>query len=101
MQRKYWLASLVLMVSLQVEATSFVMTTDAIVSTVKGTSDVTSSSFGENKLVLAAKGDAASFVASAGVIRGVNLEAAFQHIRGKLPSLQVEDMELAQAILAL
>ncbi|MCR7717227.1 DUF2388 domain-containing protein, partial [Pseudomonas aeruginosa] len=45
--------------------------------------------------------DAASFVASQGDIRGSHLEAALRHIRGKLPSLAANDMQLAQAILTI
>jgi uncharacterized protein (TIGR02448 family) len=101
MQNKHWLAVLAMGLSLQVGATSFVVTTDGIVNSVEGTSDVTSSSFGDDKVVREAKDDAASFVASQGDIRGAHLEAAFQRIRGKLPELQVNDMQLAQAILAL
>lgn len=101
MQGKYWLASCALVFSLQAGATSFVVTTDAMVNTVEATTDVTSSSFGDDKVVRQAKDDAASFVASGGAIRGAHLEAALQHIRGKLPALQVGDMQLAQAILAI
>ena len=81
MQSKYWLAALALGLSLQAGATSFVVTTDGIVNTVDGTSDVTSSSFGDDKVVREAKDDAASFVASQGSIRGARLEAALQHVR--------------------
>ncbi|PYC25637.1 DUF2388 domain-containing protein [Pseudomonas alcaligenes] len=101
MQSRYWLAALALGCSLQVGATSFVVTTDGMVNTVDATTDVTSSTFGDDKVVREAKDDAASFVASRGDIRGAHLEAAFQHIRGKLPELQLDDMQLAQAILAL
>jgi uncharacterized protein (TIGR02448 family) len=101
MQSKYWLAAVALGLSLQVGATSFVVTTDGMVNTVEGTTDVSSSTFGDDKVVREAKDDAASFVASRGEIRGAHLEAALQHIRGKLPELQVDDMQLAQAILAL
>ncbi|WP_252275519.1 DUF2388 domain-containing protein [Pseudomonas subflava] len=101
MQSKHWLAALALGFSLQAGATSFVVTTDAMVNTVEGTTDVTSSTFSDDKVVREAKDDAASFVASAGAIRGAHLEAALQHIRGKLPALQMDDMQLAQAILAI
>lgn len=101
MQSKYWLAALALGISLQAGATSFVVTTDGIVNTVDGTSDVTSSSFGDDKVVREAKDDAASFVASAGAIRGAHLEAAFLHIRSQQPTLQMDDMQLAQAILVI
>ncbi|WP_339513192.1 DUF2388 domain-containing protein [Pseudomonas sp. RL_15y_Pfl2_60] len=85
-------------------ATSFVVTTDAIVGAVAATTDATSdisSSFKDDKVVLAARDDAASFVASQGDIRGVHLEAALEHIRTKVPSLQANDMQLAQAIISL
>jgi uncharacterized protein (TIGR02448 family) len=101
MQSKYWLAALALGFSLQAGATSFVVTTDGLVNTVDGTSDVTSSTFGDDKVVREAKDDAASFVASDGAIRGARLEAALQHIRGQQPALQADDMQLARAILAL
>lgn len=101
MQSKYWLAALALGFSLQAAATSFVVTTDGIVNSVEGTTDVTSSTFGDNKIVREAKDDAASFVASEGAIRGAHLEAALLHIRGMLPELRMSDMQLAQAILAI
>src|SRR5690606_9410775 len=59
------------------------------------------SSIGNDKVVLDARDDAASFVASGGETRGVQLEAALQHIREQLPELQATDMQLAEAILAL
>lgn len=85
-------------------ATSFVVTTDAIVGAIGATSDATSdvsSSFKDDKVVLAARDDAASFVASEGSIRGANLEAALIHVRQVAPSLQANDLQLAQAILSL
>lgn len=85
-------------------ASSFLVTTDTLVDALAGTIDTTSnatSSVVDNKIVLAAKDDAASFVASQGALRGVHLEAALQHIRGRMPTLQAEDGQLAQAILAL
>jgi len=100
MQSKYWLAALALGVSLQAGASSFVVTTDGLVNTVKGTSDAISSTLGDDQVVREARDDAASFAASARAIRCAHLEAAFQHIRGKLPALQMDDMQLAQAILA-
>ena len=102
MQSKYWLAALALGLSLQAGATSFVVTTDGIVNTVDGTSDVTSSSFGDDKVVREAKDDAASFVASQGDIRGARLEAAFATLREQLPEARhASDQQLAEAILAL
>ncbi|SDR74364.1 conserverd hypothetical protein [Halopseudomonas xinjiangensis] len=85
-------------------ASSFVATTDTIgaslANTVEGTTNVTSS-VGDDKVVLEARPDAASFVASEGDIRGVRLEAALKHIRTELPQVQASDMQLAEAILAL
>jgi uncharacterized protein (TIGR02448 family) len=85
-------------------ASSFVATTDAVggalVASAQATSDV-SSSFGDDKVVQAARDDAAAFVASQGSIRGVRLEAALQHIRQHAPALQSDDMQLASAILSL
>ncbi|KRW60853.1 DUF2388 domain-containing protein [Pseudomonas sp. TTU2014-080ASC] len=85
-------------------ATSLVATTDAIGRALVGTGNVTSdisSSWGDDKVVLAARDDAASFVASEGQLRGAHLEAALQHIRQVAPQLQASDAQLAQAILTL
>tara|TARA_Y100000780_G_scaffold101963_1_gene92494 strand:+ start:95 stop:409 length:315 start_codon:yes stop_codon:yes gene_type:complete len=83
-------------------ASSFIGTTDTIGSSlansVEGTSDA--SSGGNNKVVLQARDDAASFVASNGAIRGVQLEAALQHLRAQQPGLNASDMQLAEDILA-
>jgi len=98
-------AAALLTVAASASATSFVYTTDAVVGAVKGTSDVTSdlsSSFGDDKIVLAAREDAASFVATAGDLRGARLEAALAHIRQQAPQLQASsDLQLAQSILVL
>lgn len=51
--------------------------------------------------MLAARDDAASFLASQGEIRGARLEAALQHIRQQAPQLRADDLQLAQAILVL
>jgi uncharacterized protein (TIGR02448 family) len=54
------------------------------------------------KVVLAARDDAASFVASQGDIRGASLEAAFATLREQLPEARhASDRQLAEAILAL
>ncbi|MFW0753617.1 DUF2388 domain-containing protein [Pseudomonas sp. H11T01] len=85
-------------------ASSFIVTTDAVVNALKATSDATSdasSSLRDNKIVRAARDDAASFVASEGAIRGVKLESAFDHIRHQAPQLNATDAQLAQAILAI
>jgi len=97
-------AALVLALASTANATSFVVTTDTIVRGVAASTDATSdvsSSFRDDKIVRAARDDAASFVASHGDIRGVKLESAFAHIRQQAPSLQASDAQLAQAILAL
>jgi len=104
MPRLPLIAAALLMLAGTAQATSFVVTTDAIGSATVGTSDATSdisSSFGDDKIVLAARDDAASFVASQGEIRGARLEAALQHIRQQAPQLQADDLQLAQAILTL
>ena len=85
-------------------ASSFIVTTDAIVGTLKQTTDLTSDatgSFRDNKIVRAARDDAASFVASEGAVRGVRLESAFEYIRQQAPQLQATDTQLAQAILTI
>ncbi|MGN8343687.1 DUF2388 domain-containing protein [Pseudomonas sp. SMV71] len=85
----------------QAQATSFVMTTDLTVSLSMSASKGTSSSFKDDKIVLAAKDDAAAFVASNGEIRGARMEAAFARIRDVLKDPNVTDQQLASAILAL
>ncbi|MET1079271.1 MAG: DUF2388 domain-containing protein [Pseudomonas sp.] len=56
--------------------------------------------FKDHKLVLAARDDAGSFIASGGQIRGPYLEAALQRLRAERPELRASDLELASAILA-
>lgn len=98
------LAAGLLACAAQAQATSFVMTTDALAGASVGVSESTSdlsSSFGDDKIVLAARDDAASFVASDGAIRGAQLEAALRVLRERLPEArQASDAELAQALLA-
>ncbi|MFO2463627.1 DUF2388 domain-containing protein [Pseudomonas sp. 15FMM2] len=96
-----WLLALCLFGLANAQATSFVMTTDALVSLSMSASKGTSSSLRDDKVVLAAKTDAAAFVASQGEIRSVQLEAAFQHIRRTLPDSRDTDEQLARAILIL
>ena len=56
----------------------------------------------DDKVVLQARDDAASFVASDGRIRGARLEAALRYLRERDAAAQrASDMQLAQAILAL
>ncbi|MGX9864871.1 MULTISPECIES: DUF2388 domain-containing protein [Pseudomonas fluorescens group] len=97
-------AAALLAVAANASATSFIVTTDSIVGALKASSDATSdvtSSFRDDKIVLAARDDAASFVASEGDIRGVKLESALDHIRHQAPQLSATDAQLAQAILTL
>ena len=94
----------VLTLAANANASSLIMTTDSIVGALKATSDASSdatSSLRDNKVVRAARDDAASFVGSQGDIRGAKLESAFLHIRSQMPALQASDAQLAQAILAI
>lgn len=56
--------------------------------------------FKDKKLIVPARDDASSYVASTGEIRGPYLEAALNQLRAEHPDLQASDMELASAILA-
>jgi len=65
------------------------------------TSDVTSR-ISDMKVVTEARDEAASFVASAGEIRGARLEAAFVSLRGEFAEArEASDQMLAETILAL
>lgn len=71
-------------------------------SSAAGSSASSDSSSGDDKVVLQARDDAASFVASDGRIRGAQLEAALRHLREHNAGAQrASDMQLAKAILAL
>ncbi|WP_296246985.1 DUF2388 domain-containing protein [Pseudomonas sp. UBA4194] len=97
-------AALLLAMASGAQASSFVVTTDAVVRGVNASTNATSdlsSSLRDDKIVREARDDAASFVASQGDIRGVKLESAFAHIRQQAPQLQANDAQLAQAILAI
>lgn len=97
-------AAALLAVAANSHATSFIVTTDAVVGALKSSSDATSdvtSSLRDDKIVRAARDDAASFVASEGAIRGVKLESALDRIRHQAPGLSATDAELAQAILTI
>ncbi|MES2819201.1 MAG: DUF2388 domain-containing protein [Pseudomonadota bacterium] len=96
-------AAALLMLATGASATSFVATTDAVGGASMEISDTTSdmsSSLNDDKIVIAARDDAASFVASDGHILGARLQAALQHIRQQAPQLQASDLQLAEAILA-
>lgn len=67
-----------------------------------GSSASSGSTSGDDKVVLQARDDAASFVASDGDIRGAQLEAALHRLRERnADARRASDMQLAQAILAL
>ncbi|MHC8395107.1 DUF2388 domain-containing protein [Pseudomonas sp. LB3P93] len=82
------------------QATSFVISTDVTLSLTLSSSKGTSGSFSDDKIVLAAKDDAAAFVASEGTIHGARIEAAFLRIRGAVAE-EYSDQQLATAILML
>lgn len=94
-------AAALLSLSSLASASSFIGTTDMIGSALIGTSESTTNlTVGDDKVILAAREDAASFVASHGEIRSAQLESALQAIRSHAPTLQASDLELAEAILA-
>ncbi|WP_095055779.1 DUF2388 domain-containing protein [Pseudomonas sp. Irchel s3b2] len=70
------------------------------VATSAGVSASLYSTFKDDKIVIPARDDASSFVASGGTIRGVYLESVLKEIRQNHPDLKASDEELARAILA-
>ena len=87
------------------QAQTVVQTSNIIVRafgrTIDFTSDTTTS-IRDSKVVREAHDDAATFVASQGDIRGVQLEAAFSTLRDRVPEARnASDHDLAEAILAL
>ena len=87
------------------QAQTVVQTSNIIVRafgrTIDFTSDTTTS-IRDSKVVREAHDDAATFVASQGGIRGVQLEAAFSTLRDRVPEARnASDQDLAEAILAL
>lgn len=88
-----------------VQAQTLVATSNIIVRALDRTIDFTSdttTSIRDMKVVIEARDDAASFVASQGDIRGAQLEAAFSALRSQVPEAQnASDQVLAEAILAL
>jgi uncharacterized protein (TIGR02448 family) len=77
-------------------------TTAGVSASLGGTSASSKTTTPDDKMVLQARDDAASFVASDGRIRGAQLEAALRHLRERNVAAQrASDMQLAQAILAL
>ena len=87
------------------QAQTVVQTSNIIVRafgrTIDFTSDTTTS-IRDSKVVREAHDDAATFVASQGDIRCVQLEAAFSTLRDRVPEARnASDHDLAEAILAL
>ncbi len=67
-----------------------------------GSSGSSGSSSGDDKVLMAARDDAASFVATDGHLHGAQLEAALRSLRARDTAMQqASDMQLAKAILAL
>ncbi|MBH8614240.1 DUF2388 domain-containing protein [Pseudomonas mohnii] len=77
---------------------AFNLSTQGTVASGYATSIVTSAPF-DHKLLLAARDDAAAFIASDGQLRGAQLESALNYLRRTQPKLHASDLELAQAIL--
>lgn len=105
MHRSLLVAAALLALSVgSVQAQTLVATSNIIVRALDRTFDFTSdttTSVRDSKVVLAARDDAASFVASQGAIRGAQLEAALGTIRSRVPEAQhASDQVLAEAILA-
>ncbi|WP_263147109.1 DUF2388 domain-containing protein [Pseudomonas sp. RIT-PI-AD] len=95
-------AALLVGLASQASASSLVGTSDAIFDGLRGSSNAISdatSSLRDDKVIRAARDDAASFVASAGAIRGAQLEAALQTLRQRDPASLASDMQLAEAVL--
>jgi uncharacterized protein (TIGR02448 family) len=81
-----------------VQARALDTTTQNLVVSGYATSQVTSGPF-DNKLIIAAKDDAAAYIATDGQLRGANLESALMYLHQTQPKLAASDLELAQAIL--
>lgn len=104
MRHPLLLATALLLASGVAQARSVEATSDMVVRALDRSLDFTSdttTSIRDMKVVVAARDDAASFVASNGAIRGAQLEAALGAIREKLPEARdASDLALAEAILA-
>lgn len=98
------LAITLLLLSATTQAQTLKATSNIVVRALDRTVDFTSdttTSIRDMKVVIDAHDDAASFVASAGEIRGAQLEAALGAIRERLPETRkASDQALAEAILA-
>ena len=69
------------------------------VATSAGVSASLYSTFKDDKIVVPARDDLSSFVASGGTIRGAYLESVLKQMRQDHPGLNATDEELAQALL--
>ncbi|MBD3737932.1 DUF2388 domain-containing protein [Pseudomonas sp. S5(2021)] len=89
----------------QAQAQTLVATSNIVVKALDRSIDFTSdttTSIRDMKVVSEARDDAASFVASAGAVRGAQLEAAFGSLRERFAEArEASDLQLAEAILAL
>jgi len=98
------LALTLLLLSATSQARSLEQTSNIVVRALDRSVDFTSdttTSIRDMKVVVEARDDAASFVASDGAIRGAQLEAALGAIRERLPEArEASDQALAEAILA-
>lgn len=93
------LSLLVMACGIAGQAQALDLTLGSVVQTTFVTSKVTSAPF-DDKRLRAARDDAASFVASAGAIRGARLEAALRSLRADYPAARnASDLALAEAIL--
>lgn len=85
-------------------ASSFIASTDTLGASLANSAELSSdasSSMRDDKRMLAARDDAASFVASNGALRGARLEAALQSLREQPWARAHDDQQLARAILTL
>lgn len=96
--------SILLLACSSVQARSLEGTSNMLLNATGRTLDFTSdttTSIRDMKLVLAARDDAASFIATDGAVRTAQLEAALRSLREQLPEArEASDEALAQAILA-
>lgn len=100
MLRTTLLCTLLALVSTPAAASSFGGSSAG--SSAAGSSASSGSTSGDEKVLVQARDDAASFVASNGRIRGAQLEAALRQLRERnADARRASDLELAQAILAL
>ncbi|WP_447730169.1 DUF2388 domain-containing protein [Pseudoxanthomonas suwonensis] len=92
-------AAVLLAFALPSQASSFAGTSAGASSA--GTSASSGSTSGDDKLVQAAREDAAGFVASEGQVRSARFEAALRVLRERdAAARQASDLELARKILA-